>query len=410
MHFIIRFMALVAISVLSFINSPSVQAQGILDHINIPDKSVILTFEDIQDEISLVKTLDILNQNNIKALFFLSGEFITSKTSLVNRVVQEGHRLGNIGYKREYWGEYTAEQIHQSLLAAEKVITDITNTPSQYIRPAFNYYSDKYYSVAAKFSDKTILRGFNVFDWTKPNREAVLAALNDIKSGDIVNINISHKASLNFLPDIIAKLKTQFSFYLPETVIIQRKKCVSFTFDDGGSRANVIRILEVLKKHYMPATFFLVGEWIENNSDLVKLMSQEEYEVANHSYSHPRFSTLSREAIAKEISATEKVYKSITGKDMKPLFRPPYGDYNDNVKQVLKQMNYKETVMWNVDTRDWSGKSAEEISNIIFENINAGSIVLFHLHGAHTAEALERVIPPLKAQGFEFVKISELFG
>jgi peptidoglycan/xylan/chitin deacetylase (PgdA/CDA1 family) len=93
-----------------------------------------------------------------------------------------------------------------------------------------------------------------------------------------------------------------------------------------------------------------------------------------------------------------------------PFFRPPYGAYNGTLTSLLGELGYRALVMWDVDSRDWSGLAAETIAHQVIAEASAGSVVLFHLHGVHTAEALRKVIPGLLARGYAFTTVGGLFG
>lgn len=137
---------------------------------------------------------------------------------------------------------------------------------------------------------------------------------------------------------------------------------------------------------------------------------QEGHEIANHSYSHPYFTRLDEDEMRDQILTTQHVLERVIGSGAVRLFRPPYGDYDATVINVLRNLGYDALVMWDVDSRDWTGLSAETLVSRVSTRVTSGSIVLFHLHGAHTAEALRELIPLLKLKGYMLTTVSTMLN
>lgn len=126
------------------------------------------------------------------------------------------------------------------------------------------------------------------------------------------------------------------------------QKKVSITFDCAWGADDIPDIVNTLKEHNIRATFFFVGHWAEKNPDMVKLIADNGHDIANHSYSHLRMGAIDNNRIRTEILKCDEVLKRITGK--KPeLFRAPYGDYNNDVVRIARELN-EYTIQWNVDT------------------------------------------------------------
>ncbi len=186
-------------------------------------------------------------------------------------------------------------------------------------------------------------------------------------------------------------------------------KRIALTFDDGPHPRKTPEILDILDKHGVKATFFVVGTNAEYYPHIIKEEAERGHEIANHSYSHSRLSEFTAEQIKEEIERTDVLIKKASG--ITPtLFRPPEGKYSENIVKVATDMG-KSTVIWTVDTLDWAKTPADVIVENIKNNVTYGSIILFHdftSKQAHTTEALEIIIPYLKSQGYEFVTVSEL--
>ncbi|MHC1723302.1 MAG: polysaccharide deacetylase family protein [Aminipila sp.] len=184
---------------------------------------------------------------------------------------------------------------------------------------------------------------------------------------------------------------------------------VVITYDCGGeSQGSTETILDILEKHNIKATFFLTGQWIEKYPLLAKRIAEENHEIGNHSYSHPDFTQLTEEEMIKEVSQTEEMIKKVTGIDPKPIIRLPYGAFNDKVLQVVGSIGYLYSIQWSIDPRDWELPPADNIANIILDNITNGDIILLHNHGVSTALASDIFIPRLKEQNYEFMTVGNM--
>lgn len=185
------------------------------------------------------------------------------------------------------------------------------------------------------------------------------------------------------------------------------EKKVALTFDCAWGSEDIPCILNTLREHDVKATFFIIGVWAEKNPDAVKMISDEGHDIANHSYSHYRMGSLNNAAIKSEILRCDSALKNITGKEV-DLFRAPYGDYNNEVVRIARELNHY-TIQWNVDSLDWKpGITADEIKNRILKNVDSGSILLFHNDTKHTAKILPEIITSLKEKGYSFIPVSKM--
>ncbi len=189
-----------------------------------------------------------------------------------------------------------------------------------------------------------------------------------------------------------------------------QEKTVALTIDDGSDGANYARILSVLDKHNVKATFFLTGSGAEHHPQLIKNTVSKGHGIGNHSYNHPNFTQLSSTDMINQLNRTETIVKNLTGKSTKPYFRAPYGSTNNSVLNTVGNAGYTYTFHWTIDTLDWTGNSATTIYNRVMNNIVPGAIVLMHTGAgaSGTVEALDRMIPALKNRGYRFVTIAQL--
>ena len=196
------------------------------------------------------------------------------------------------------------------------------------------------------------------------------------------------------------------------TSVNTTSKVVALTFDDGADGANTNKILDILAKYNVKATFFLTGSGANHHPQYIKNIAAKGHQLGNHSYSHPYFTQLSTTQMKSELDRTESLIKSLTGKTTKPIFRAPYGAVNNTVLSGVGAAGYSYTIQWNIDTVDWKGVSASQINTKVQSNIKPGSIVLMHTGAGApgTPLALPTMISQLKAKGYQFVTISQLLA
>lgn len=164
---------------------------------------------------------------------------------------------------------------------------------------------------------------------------------------------------------------------------------VTLSFDDYASPARVGAILDVLARYNVKAVFCLIGNWAAANPTLVARITGEGHMLCNHTASHANLTRLSDDSMRKEI----------LGGTQSTLLRPPYGAYDARVANIAGSLGYS-LFLWSIDTRDWTGISADAIVNAVMSKVRPGAIVLMHLHGASTLDALPRVIEQVRAAGY----------
>lgn len=185
--------------------------------------------------------------------------------------------------------------------------------------------------------------------------------------------------------------------------IQQEVKYVALTFDDGPRRTTTTQLLDGLQQRGASATFFLVGEQIEANRDLVERMRAEGHQVGNHTWSHVRIQGAPAETVALEIRRTDELLQQILGEGAYWL-RPPYGQIDAaQKKQIPVPM-----VQWSVDSRDWESKNTEKVVQAVLRDVQPNSIILLHDIYPTSVEAALRIVDTLQAEGYWFVTVEEL--
>lgn len=184
---------------------------------------------------------------------------------------------------------------------------------------------------------------------------------------------------------------------------------IAMTFDDGPSAKLTPKLLDLLAARHIKVTFFVIGENVAENPDVVARAAQEGHEIGNHSWSHPNFFHLSDDGIRQQLRKTDDAIRTAIGK-RPTLLRPPYGNLNGRQKKwVNEEFGYK-IILWDVDPLDWKRPGPMVVSNRILKETRAGSIVLSHDIHPGTIEAMPNTLDQLAEKGFKFVTVSELIG
>ncbi len=187
-------------------------------------------------------------------------------------------------------------------------------------------------------------------------------------------------------------------------------KIVYLTFDAGYENGNIERILDVLKRQNTPGAFFVLGNLIEKNTDLVNRMFAEGHLVCNHTYSHKCMVGVSRDFFYNELTKLENVCKEKTGNNLSKFYRPPEGRFDKESLSYAQEMGYK-TVFWSFAYADWdNGKqmNPQTAKKKILDNVHNGAVILLHPTSKTNADILEDVIIELKSQGYRFGTLEEL--
>lgn len=197
------------------------------------------------------------------------------------------------------------------------------------------------------------------------------------------------------------------AYYIGDT----NDKCLYLTFDVGYEAGYTENILDVLKKHNIKAAFFVVGNYLESNPEIVKRMCDEGHIVGNHTYSHPNMSKMQTyDDFLKEIKPNEELYLNITGKEIDKFYRPPQGVYSTKNLQDALNAGYK-TIFWSVAHVDWNQESQPDGAvaiNLLLKRIHPGAIVLLHSISKTNNDILDSLITKLESDGYTFKTLYDL--
>lgn len=209
---------------------------------------------------------------------------------------------------------------------------------------------------------------------------------------DTSNNSVSRINKTNYEYDVVINRK-----------IDKSKKMIALTFDDGPNY-NTSKIIDVLNKYDIKATFFVLGNRAINNKDILKKMVDSGMEIGNHTYNHLLLTKYDENKIRSEIEDTSEVIYSATKKKPK-LLRPSYGSVNNKIKKVANMP----IIIWDIDTLDWKYHNSKRITSRVVNKVRDGDIILMHDIYSASLNALSNIIPILQDNGYEFVTIDELF-
>lgn len=188
------------------------------------------------------------------------------------------------------------------------------------------------------------------------------------------------------------------------------EKVLYLTFDCGYENGNTELILDALKKHNAPATFFVVGHFLETAPDIVKRMVEEGHTVGNHTYHHPDMSKISDKAsFQKEMDSVKTLFHEITGTDLAMYYRPPQGKYSTANLQMAQELGYS-TFFWSLAYVDWNQDkqpSHEEAMKKLMGRVHPGAIVLLHSTSKTNGEVLDEVLTKWEEKGYSFRPLSD---
>lgn len=191
------------------------------------------------------------------------------------------------------------------------------------------------------------------------------------------------------------------------------EKLIALTFDDGPDKDFTPQVLDILKKNDIKATFFVVGENVGWNPEILKREYEEGHAIGNHTFTHINVAKRDYSEVDKEINKTQEAIKKVIGKEPS-LFRPPYRAISREMCSIAKSKNM-DIVLWSdLDPRDWSNPGVDYIVDTIMSKVKNGTIILLHDYNnlrnkrSQTVQALDIVIPKLKEKGYKFVTVPEL--
>ncbi len=183
----------------------------------------------------------------------------------------------------------------------------------------------------------------------------------------------------------------------------EQRRRVALTFDDGPHPVYTEELLDGLKERDVKATFFVIGENIPGNEDIIRRMDEEGHLIGNHTYNHVKISDMSKEDACEQIEKTSALIRDLTGKDTE-FVRPPFGEWNKDLECSFVMI----PVFWDVDPKDWTTKNVSDVVRRVLENTENGDIILLHDCYKSSVQAALEIVDELQGRGYEFVTVDEL--
>lgn len=212
----------------------------------------------------------------------------------------------------------------------------------------------------------------------------------------------NHKVKITATSDDGSDIKVTKTFrILPK--IDPEQPMVAITYDDGPHPTITEQVLDALEENNAVATFFMLGENISGKEEFIKRSKNLGNELCSHSYDHPQLTKLSAKKIKKQMTDTDKLIEAAIG-EKAPLMRPPFGDYNQTVRDNVG----KPMILWTVDTLDWQHKDPEKTYEACM-TAKDGDIILMHDIQACSGEAASKIYKGLQEKGFQLVTVSEMY-
>ncbi|ERJ13028.1 delta-lactam-biosynthetic de-N-acetylase [Haloplasma contractile] len=188
------------------------------------------------------------------------------------------------------------------------------------------------------------------------------------------------------------------------------RKEIYLTFDAGYENGFTDDILDVLKQHDVPATFFVTGTYMKNNPNLIKRMVNEHHTVGNHTFTHPDMTAIDITQYKKELKRVEDEFYKLTNQDMMKIMRPPRGRFSDRSLKIADDLGYH-NIFWSLAFKDWETKNQhgwQYAYNSVMNRIHPGAVILLHTVSEDNAKALSHIISDLREEGYDFVPIKNL--
>lgn len=424
----------------------------VVSYIYTTKRAFALTFSGMADQQTMEAILNELDKYNMKALFYLQGIHVAEQPEVAKEILSKGHEIGNNELDDVDLTKMSYTDTYNQIKKANEVLADRTGSTPKYL-----------WNQGGKYNDDTLMaahaNGLTCVKYTI-NLESLQGNTNDqiqsylenkITRGGVIALNTDDVNYDLRCIDLIAKVGTEMGYSVePLTYLLantyQRlplqdipgwdavkvnpnyqntpyqivangspsKKIVVLSFDDWGGDWSITRLLDVLDKYHLKASFYLVGEGVAANPNIAMAIAQDGMDIGNHSYTHSDFTKLSPDQIQDEIV---KCYQAQTEAIQKPpslLFRPPYGLANAEAAQAVAATGYKGIAMYSVSADDWDVADNHDtayITNYIEQHATNGSVILLHLMiQLDTYKALPAIIEFLQKNGYTFMTMSGLIS
>lgn len=388
--------------------------------------------------------LDALDEYDIKASFFGSLEQVTMNPEAVNEIMSRGHQIENNALYKMNLKSLDYDDIYRLIKTNNEKITEVTEVAPSYIHlPSKKSYRDVNKVAAQLDLDGVVHHSYKLRGLKTEDEKKLMTYMNRaVARGGIISMDPEDAHAIPYfmeaiqavdftivpLADLIELDKVRKPFKEIEGAkAIQKnldvtdiepfvhrqqptnKKEVALTFDDWASEAVVLEVLDILDDYHIQSTFYLKTKIIRENPNLARLLIERGHEVANHSHSHKDSTTLTPEALQKDLYKAHKIITEAIQEQPTLYFRPPFGRFDDETALAVAAMGYEAIAHYDVSSYDWNAEYTEEdVINRVMNNVQPGSVIVMHIsNDIHTPSVLPKVIEALLDEEYEFVLTSE---
>ncbi|AJS59554.1 polysaccharide deacetylase family protein [Paenibacillus sp. IHBB 10380] len=413
-------------------------------------RTLALTFNGMGDAKTMNQLLDELDLYHIKATFFLPGMRVAEEPDIAQDILARGHEIENNTLNQLDMSKLRYDQVYKEIQLSDQIITKETGVTPKYVRTKSGEFTDDVRLAAAhNGQDAVISYSLFLHNWQNETEQQKKNYLRKyINRGGIITLDIEENTHILKTIPLIAeaaadvgyefvtlnKLVEQGGERKPleaiegyDTVQINpnnkakydliyrketSKKKVVLTFDDWGTDYTITKILDILDKYHIKASFFLRADGVEKNPNLARAIAEAGHDVGNHTYSHPVLSTITPTQLQEEVVKAYQVITEAIQEKPAMLFRPPTGNINDTEAGIIAATGYETIANYDVDPNDWNkNKSADDIVKGILGQTRSGSVILLHmLDDIQTIEALPIAIESLERKGFTFVTMTDMIS
>lgn len=404
-------------------------------HMLTTNKIAHLTFNGLLPDEQMIQLLELLASQSVQVTFFIEGNDVAENPELIQQILKQGHEVELLAVSGEE-ADYSA--FYTELKKGKEIFERFINQTPRFVRMQSGNFNEALNQAAStlaydavigeainpkasndqssveisNYIEKFVNRGAVILLHLNPDQSNILEAIQQTnqkinnKSYQLVALDEAElPKNIESTIPLLQKNKKHDLFYSQDT----QEKQVALTFDDWGTDADVERILDELDLYSVKSTFFIIGERVEANPNLARLIIERGHEVASHSYAHHNLTTLSKDEIVADLTRAEEVLNQVTQGQQLEMMRPPEGAINPTVIEAIKEVGYRYTALFDVSSFDWNKElSDQQVMERVLTRITPGSVIVFHIQDAERdTQIVPHVIEQLTTKGYHFVKMSE---
>ncbi|SEO22290.1 Peptidoglycan/xylan/chitin deacetylase, PgdA/CDA1 family [Amphibacillus marinus] len=429
------------------IPSPEIEAAPPITQIITTDRVLALTFNGVGDVAEMAQLLDLLDQLNIKATFFIQGAKIVQEPELIQELVMRGHSIQNNTLNYVLIEDLNYEQAYRELALSNRLFEQHFHLYPAFTRSRSNNSSEPFLLAAAQLNMNVVQATMNLPE--KETDSAIEIAeyvSHNASRGGIISLNSALIEELTktvkLINDEVEKLEYRL-VSLEEAMVNQytlhnkhetnqlqmnlnfqaiepkfittfetEEKYISLTIDDWASDQTISQVLDILDHYSIKATFFLIGSGVEKQPQLARAIRERGHEIASHTYYHQIVTEMEPNELQDDLIRTDEILTQALREKPANYFRPPTGEIDETSAQVISAAGVDYIVLVDVASWDWNLTiSADEVFQRIVNNIEPGGIITMHiLDNSHTLEVLPRAVEYLLAEGYQFKTIGEMLA